>query len=93
MQEIDANACSTETNLDSNFEQLKKEMKTDIYWIRFFCRPCCPAPDFDGAVKMLDRLSAEVQACESYTDGEKAELTQFIEDRKEWYPHSGLCRR
>ncbi len=86
-------SCSTEIKLDSNFEKLKEEMQTDIYWIRFFCRPCCPAPDFDGAVKMLDRLNAEAQSCPDYSDEEKSQLAQLIEARKEWYPHSGLCRR
>ena len=86
-------ACTTDVQLNSNFEELRSEMETDIYWVRFFCRPCCPAPDVEGAIKMLDRLKSEVEDCNDYSQSEKTELVGIIENRKDWYPHSGLCRR
>ena len=60
----------------AGFDELVKAMEDDLYWVRFFARPCCPAPDLEGAADMLDRLKGEVE--------ERADL--------EWYPRSGLCR-
>ncbi len=64
----------------------------DTYWIRFFCRPCCPAPKLDGAIEMLDKLADEVRASGDFDDEEKRQLVGLIEARKQWYPKSGLCR-
>ena len=77
---------------DATFEELIEAMKDDLYWVRFFARPCCPAPDLEGANDMLDRLAGEVDARNDFSDDEKQALRSAIESRKEWYPTSGLCR-
>ena len=74
------------------FGELKAAMQDDLYWVRFFARPCCPAPDLEGAVDMLNRLAAEVDQHADLTPDEKRELCDLIEARKDWYPKSGLCR-
>ena len=76
----------------AGFDELIEAWKNDLYWIRFFVRPCCPAPDLEGAIGMLDRLAGEVDARADFTPEQKRELREVIEARKEWYPTSGLCR-
>ncbi len=76
----------------SKFDELVETMSKDLYWIRFFARPCCPAPDLQGAANMLDRLAGEVRARDDFSADEKDELCSIIEFRKEWYAGSGLCR-
>ena len=68
-------------------------MQTDLYWVRFFARPCCPAPDAEGATKMLERLKRDVYTNEGFTEGQKAQIAAIIDERNEWYPRSGLCRK
>lgn len=75
-----------------SFESMYEGMQKDSYWIRFFCRPCCPAPELEGAIGMLDKLAAEVNANATLSDEEKSRIVELIEARKEWYPTSGLCR-
>lgn len=77
---------------DVSFEKMYEDMQKDTYWIRLFCRPCCPAPDLDGAIKTLDKLACEVNANATLKDDEKGRIIELIEARKEWYPTSGLCR-
>ncbi len=76
----------------TSFQELYDDMQKDRYWIRFFCRPCCPAPKLDGAIEMLDKLAGEVRANGDFDEGEKQQLIELIEARKEWYPTSGLCK-
>ena len=38
-----------EISTDTAFDDLLSEMQGDLYWYRFFARPCCPAPDLEGA--------------------------------------------
>lgn len=75
-----------------SFDKMYEDMQKDAYWIRLFCRPCCPAPDLDGAIATLDKLAGEVRADTSLTDDEKSQIVELIEARKGWYPTSGLCR-
>lgn len=77
---------------ETSFETMYEDMQKNPYWIRFFCRPCCPAPDLDGAISMLDKLAAEVNASATLSDDEKSRIVELIEARKKWYPTSGLCR-
>lgn len=77
----------------SEFEKLRDEMQSDLYWVRFFARPCCPAPDAAGATKMLEHLKSDVGAQEGFSEAQKAELRAIIDERNEWYPTSGLCRK
>jgi len=91
---MDNKACEiTTTSINEEFQTLYDEMQLDKYWIRFFVRPCCPAPSHEGACEMLDKLKGEVYAHESFTDEQKAQLAETIEGRKEWYGKSGLCRK
>ncbi len=76
-----------------SFEDLMEAMGTDLYWVRFFARPCCPAPDVQGAIKMLDHLERDVDARADLSSSEKDALKEVIEARKDWYPTSGLCRK
>ncbi len=76
----------------ASFNELIEAWKDDLYWIRFFARPCCPAPDLEGAKGMLNRLAGEVEARSDFSDEQKQALKDAIEARKEWYPTSGLCR-
>lgn len=76
----------------ATFEDLQAEMQTDLYWVRFFARPCCPAPDAAGATAMLERLKADVLARDDFSASEKDALCAVIDERNEWYPTSGLCR-
>ena len=76
----------------SSFEELVEAMKDDLYWVRFFARPCCPAPDLEGAADMLDRLIGEVETRDDFTPEQKRELSNAIDSRKQWYATSGLCR-
>lgn len=86
-------ACEVQlTNGGSSFQELVDDMAKDSYWIRFFCWPCCPAPDLEGAIKMLDKLAAEASANEAFDDEQKQRIIALIEERKAWYPSSGLCR-
>ena len=76
----------------SQYDELVEAMADDLYWVRFFARPCCPAPDLEGAAGMLDRLAGEVEARDDFSPEQKRELCRIIELRKEWYAGSGLCR-
>lgn len=76
----------------AEFDELIGAMQDDMYWIRFFARPCCPAPDLQGARDMLDRLKGEVDVRQDFTEDQKQQLRDTIEARKDWYATSGLCR-
>ena len=67
----------------TGFDELMKAWQDDLYWIRFFARPCCPAPDLEGAVAMLDRLAGEVDAHADFSPDQKQALRAAIESRKE----------
>ena len=41
---------------------------------------------------MLDKLAAEASANEAFDDEQKQRIIALIEERKAWYPGSGLCR-
>ena len=85
--------CKIENHSDgAGFEELIEAMGDDLYWVKFFARPCCPAPDLEGAASMLDRLAGEVLARDDFSADEKEALCTVIESRKEWYAGSGLCR-
>ena len=78
--------------ITADFDELAQAMQDDLYWVRFFARPCCPAPDLEGAAEMLDRLIGEVEAQDGFTDEKKRQLSDLIGSRKQWYATSGLCR-
>ena len=86
--------CSVESaqTAGSSFDELVEAMGDDLYWVRFFARPCCPAPDLEGATGMLDRLIGEVEMRDDFTSSQKETLGELIASRKQWYAKSGLCR-
>lgn len=86
------NTCEVPALGEDSFDELKEAMASNLYWVRFFARPCCPAPDAEGACKMLDHLKADVEARNDFTAAQKAEIEAVIEERKGWYPTSGLCK-
>ncbi len=72
-KEQNVDACEiSPTQGASSFRELYDDMQKDTYWIRFFCRPCCPDPKLDGAIEMLDKLADEVRASADFDDEEKA---------------------
>lgn len=77
---------------DQSFDEVYAGMQKDAYWIRFFVRPCCPAPNVESAMSMLDRLAGEVNARSDYSREEKEQLVELIDMRRSWYPNSGLVR-
>ncbi len=88
------NVCAVGGNeVEGEFQELLAAMQKDSYWIRFFVRPCCPAPSLEGAREMLDKLIGEVRSHERFTDEQKDQLAAAIEERKTWYAGSGLCRK
>ena len=87
------NECRIDGNTEgTGFDELVEAMQSDLYWVRFFARPCCPAPDLQSAIGMLDRLAGEVDNRADLAPDEKSALRDIIEARKDWYPKSGLCR-
>lgn len=72
-KEQNVDACEiSPTQGASSFRELYDDMQKDTYWIRFFCRPCCPAPKLDGAIEMLDKLADEVRASADFDDEESS---------------------
>lgn len=87
-------SCEIENAAEENsFQEVYDAMQEDPYWIRFFCRPCCPAPNQEEAIIKLNMLQLQVDRDDSFTDDEKEQLKAVIESRKEWYPTSGICHR
>ena len=78
--------------MNESFDEVYDAMQDDKYWIRFFVRPCCPAPELEAAMERLDKLMAEVEARTDFTSEQKNQIQEIIEARKKWYPTSGLCR-
>lgn len=78
--------------VEGAFQELCEAMQKDSYWIRFFVRPCCPAPSFEGACERLDKLAHEACSRDDFTAEQKDQLVELIESRKAWYASSGLCR-
>lgn len=77
----------------ATFQELFDEMQSTLYWVRFFARPCCPAPDAAGATQMLEHLKRDVMARDDFSDEQKQALCDVIDERNAWYPSSGLCRK
>lgn len=87
-------ACTRDEGTNAaTFEELYHEMGSDLYWVRFFARPCCPAPNAQDACQMLDHLARDVDSRDDFTSEQKRTLHEVIEERKAWYPTSGLCRK
>ena len=77
-KEQNVDACEiSPTQGASSFRELYDDMQKDTYWIRFFCRPCCPAPKLDGAIEMLDKLADEVRASGDFDDEEKQQRRAY----------------
>ena len=88
------NVCEVSSpSVNEEFDALYAEMQKNAYWIRFFVRPCCPAPSLEGAHERLDKLKSEVNAHEGFSAKQKDALCGLIEARKDWYATSGLCRK
>lgn len=79
-------------HVDSSFDEVYEGMRGDAYWIRFFVRPCCPAPSIESAMNMLDRLTGEVRERDDFSDEQKQQLCALVDERRSWYPKSGLVR-
>lgn len=67
------------------FEDVLAGMQSQKYWINFFVRPCCPPPGARQAQTLLDKRRAEVSGHPTYTDEQKAQLLQLIDEGEAWY--------
>lgn len=91
-KEQNVDACEiSPTQGASSFRELYDDMQKDTYWIRFFCRPCCPAPKLDGAIEMLDKLADEVRASADFDDEEKQQLVGLIEPASSGIPNRAFA--
>ena len=66
-----------DTKQQSSFEELKEAMGTQKYWLRFFVRPCCPAPGMKEAATRIEHLKRDIE--------QRAELKALADERLEWY--------
>ncbi|MGN0073384.1 MAG: hypothetical protein ACI36W_06305 [Coriobacteriales bacterium] len=69
----------------SSFEELKAAMLTQQYWLRFFVRPCCPAPGMSEARKRIEHLKSDIDARGDMTPQQRAELKGLADEHLEWY--------
>ncbi|MCQ2751790.1 MAG: hypothetical protein MJ189_01640 [Coriobacteriales bacterium] len=75
---------------EATFNELKEAMQKPIYWVKFFMRPCCPAPGMHQANYMIDKLKSEVDARGDFNIQEQTELKQLIDGGLEWYKKTGV---
>ena len=74
-----------DTKQQSSFEELKEAMGTQKYWLRFFVRPCCPAPGMKEAATRIEHLKRDIDARDDMTPEKRAELKALADERLEWY--------
>lgn len=70
---------------DASFEELMDAFGTQSYWVRFFMRPCCPAPGESTARDQIAHLKADLEAHEGLTEEERATLSKKIDEGLAWY--------
>ena len=58
----------------------------------FFVRPCCPPPSAHVAANRIDELRDQVREREDFTEEQKAQLLELIDQREAWYEKSPFCR-
>lgn len=78
--------CEIDTNqTEGTFEELKEAMSTQQYWLRFFIRPCCPAPGMNAARERVEHLKNDIDAHEGMTPAQREELKAIADERLVWY--------
>ncbi|MGN0073266.1 MAG: hypothetical protein ACI36W_05665 [Coriobacteriales bacterium] len=70
--------------------ELKEAFGTQQYWLRFFVRPCCPAPGMDAARERIDHLKLDIDAREDMTSEQREELKATADEWLEWYSTLGV---
>lgn len=70
---------------EESFEELLEGMQTQQYWVRFFMRPCCPAPGEAAARFQTERLKDELSLREDFTEEQRDQLISLIDERLQWY--------
>lgn len=74
-----------DSSQQSSFEELREAMGTQKYWLRFFVRPCCPAPGMTEARARIEHLKSDIDAREDMTPEQRDELKALADERLEWY--------
>ena len=78
--------CEIETShSEGSFEELKEAMAAQKYWLRFFIRPCCPAPGMHAAAERIEHLKSDIDAREDMTPQQRDELKAICDERLQWY--------
>ena len=78
--------CQIETgHSEGSFEELKEAMAAQKYWLRFFIRPCCPAPGMHAAAQRIEHLKSDIDAREDMTPQQRDELKAICDERLQWY--------
>lgn len=70
---------------EESYEDLKEAMQAQTYWVRFFMRPCCPPPGESTARSLVEHLKLDIDARADFTEAQRADLKEIIDDRLEWY--------
>ncbi|NGM18334.1 hypothetical protein GMI70_10100 [Eggerthellaceae bacterium zg-893] len=87
------NACETNMGtFEDTFDAILSAWQKDKYWISFFVRPCCPPPSEEVALGYLEKLRAEIRSNAVFSDDEKQQLLEIVDDRETWYKNSPFCR-
>lgn len=72
-------------HVDESYEAVKAGMQTQNYWVRFFMRPCCPAPDEQTARHQIGHLKEDLDSRTDMTEEQREELKSIADERLEWY--------
>ncbi len=87
------NACEASTgSFEGSFDSILSAWQKDAYWISFFVRPCCPPPSEEVALGHLEKLRTEIRSNAVFSDGQKQQLLEIVDDRETWYKNSPFCR-
>lgn len=68
-----------------SFEEAMAAYADQKYWVSFFIRPCCPAPNGETAKKQLDAQRDMIRAREDFTEDQKAQLLACVDEGEAWY--------
>ncbi|WP_172136160.1 hypothetical protein [Adlercreutzia sp. ZJ473] len=70
---------------EESYEDLKEAMQAQTHWVRFFMRPCCPAPGEGTARSLAERLKSEIDARADFAEEQRADLKGIVDERLAWY--------
>ena len=87
MADESCTTCGPQDSQDQSvsFEDAMAAYADQKYWVSFFIRPCCPAPNGETAKKQLDKQRDMVRAREDFTEEQKTQLLACIDEGEAWY--------